>query len=475
MLNSQRFQIISLEEASNANVRLEVDFLVFVESASCLRSGFEEILTQSLPSPDSLVLAYGDETISLANRRIRTWKPTWSPERLRGQYYVGLPVILSKRLFDQCGGWTAEFGSLAIYDLVLRASEIAEQIVFIPEVLHDTNHPVIDITSTSSQYLDVIQNIVQNHLDRTEPQAVATTTHPLTTTVNRSILSKPLVSIIIPTCGTTARIHGKDSVLIEDCINSILSISSYDNFEIVVVFDSHTPQRVIHDIAGRNLPNIKLVEYSRPFNFSEKINLGAVKSSGEVLLLLNDDTEILSSNWIEEHLTYLEQDDVAMVGPMLLLADGRIQSAGHFNFETGAIHVAAGHSADIDTYDRILSVPAERSGLTMACTAIKKSVFNQVGGLCTLFPKAFNDVDFGNKVRLLGYRIIWTPRAKVAHYESLSRDPKTERFESKLVLERWANECTSHDPYLPAISYRLVDVYPSDLLETYTDFDLFVD
>ena len=94
MLNSQRFQIVSLEEASNANVRLEVDFLVFVESASCLRSGFEEILTQSLPSPDSLVLAYGDETISLANRRIRTWKPTWSPERLRGQYFVGLPVIL---------------------------------------------------------------------------------------------------------------------------------------------------------------------------------------------------------------------------------------------------------------------------------------------------------------------------------------------------------------------------------------------
>ena len=475
MLNSQRFQIISLEEARNANVRLDVDFLVFVESANCLRNGFEEILNQSLPDADSLVLAYGDETISFVNRRLRTWKPTWSPERLRGQYYVGLPVILSKRLFDKCGGWTAEFGSLAIYDLVLRASEIAEQIVFIPEVLHDTNHPVIDITSTSSKYLEVIQVIVQNHLDRTEPQAVATTTHPLTTTVNRNLSSKPLVSIIIPTCGTTARIHGKDSVLIEDCINSILSISSYDNFEIVVVFDSHTPQGVIQDIAGRNLPNIKLVGYSRPFNFSEKINLGAVKSSGEIFLLLNDDTKILSSNWIEELLSHLEQDDVAMVGPMLLLADGRIQSAGHFNFEIGAFHVAAGHSADINTYDRILSIPAERSGLTMACTAIKKCVFNQVGGLCTLFPRAFNDVDFGNKVRLLGYRIIWTPRVKVAHFESLSRDPKTECFEHKLVLERWGSECTSHDPYLTAIDYRLVNVYPSDLIEKYTDFELLVD
>ena len=475
MLNSQRFQIISLEEARNANVRLDVDLLVFVESANCLRNGFEEILNQSLPDADSLVLAYGDETISFVNRRLRTWKPTWSPERLRGQYYVGLPVILSKRLFDKCGGWTAEFGSLAIYDLVLRASEIAEQIVFIPEVLHDTNHPVIDITSTSSKYLEVIQVIVQNHLDRTEPQAVATTTHPLTTTVNRNLSSKPLVSIIIPTCGTTARIHGKDSVLIEDCINSILSISSYDNFEIVVVFDSHTPQGVIQDIAGRNLPNIKLVGYSRPFNFSEKINLGAVKSSGEIFLLLNDDTKILSSNWIEELLSHLEQDDVAMVGPMLLLADGRIQSAGHFNFEIGAFHVAAGHSADINTYDRILSIPAERSGLTMACTAIKKCVFNQVGGLCTLFPRAFNDVDFGNKVRLLGYRIIWTPRVKVAHFESLSRDPKTECFEHKLVLERWGSECTSHDPYLTAIDYRLVNVYPSDLIEKYTDFELLVD
>jgi len=475
MLNSQRFQIISLEEAQNANIRIEAEFLVFVESENCLRDGFREILLQSLPNADSLVLAYGDETITFANRRIRTWKPIWSPERLRGQYYVGLPVVVSKRLFDQCGGWTAEFGSLAIYDLVLRASEIAEQIVFIPEVLHDTNHPVIDITSTSSKYLEVIQNIVQNHLDRTEPQAVATTTHPLTTTVNRSLSSKPLVSIIIPTCGTTARIHGKDSVLIQDCINSILSISSYDNYEIVVVFDSYTPQSVIQDIASRKLSNIKLVEYSRPFNFSEKINLGAIKSDGEVFLLLNDDTEILASDWIEELLIYLEQDDVAMVGPMLLLADGRIQSAGHFNFEIGAVHVAAGHSADIDTYDRIFSVPGERSGLTMACTAIKKSAFNQVGGLCTLFPRAFNDVDFGNKVRILGYRIIWTPRTQVAHYESLSRDPKTERFETKLVLERWGAECTSHDPYLTGINYRLVNVHPSDLLETYIDFELFVD
>ena len=475
MLNSQRFQIISLEEAPNANIRLEAEFLVFVESENCLRDGFGEILLQSLPNADSLVLAYGDETITLANRRIRTWKPIWSPERLRGQYYVGLPVIVSKRLFDQCGGWTAEFGSLAIYDLVFRASEIAEQIVFIPEVLHDTNHPVIDITSTSSKYLEAIQNIVQNHLDRTEPQAVAITTHPLITTAKRNLSSKPLVSIIIPTCGTTARIHGKDSVLIQDCINSILSISSYDNYEIVVVFDSHTPQSVIQDIASRKLSNIKLVEYSRPFNFSEKINLGAIKSDGEVFLLLNDDTEILSSDWIEDLLIYLEQDDVAMVGPMLLLADGRIQSAGHFNFEIGAVHVAAGHSADIDTYDRIFSVPGERSGLTMACTAMKKSAFNQVGGLCTLFPRAFNDVDFGNKVRVLGYRIIWTPKTQVAHYESLSRDPKTERFETKLVLERWGTECTSHDPYLTGINYRLVNVHPSDLLETYIDFELFVD
>jgi GT2 family glycosyltransferase len=242
-----------------------------------------------------------------------------------------------------------------------------------------------------------------------------------------------------------------------------------------VVFDSHTPQSVIQDIASRKLSNIKLVEYSRPFNFSEKINLGAIKSDGEVFLLLNDDTEILSSDWIEELLTYLEQDDVAMVGPMLLLADGRIQSAGHFNFEISAVHVAVGHSADIDTYDRIFSVPGERSGLTMACTAIKKSAFNQVGGLCTLFPRAFNDVDFGNKVRILGYRIIWTPRTQVAHYESLSRNPKTERFENKLVLQRWGTECTSHDPYLPGINYRLVDVHPNDMLEFFIDYETFID
>jgi GT2 family glycosyltransferase len=164
-----------------------------------------------------------------------------------------------------------------------------------------------------------------------------------------------------------------------------------------------------------------------------------------------------------------------MVGPMLQLSDGRIQSAGHFNYESGAVHVAAGHSVDTDTYDRSLSIPAERSGLTMACTAIRKTVFDRVGGLCTLFPRAFNDVDFGNKVRSLGYRILWTPRAQLAHFESLSRNPKTELFETKLVLERWGDECTSHDPYLPGINYRLVDVHPNDMLETFIEYETFID
>jgi hypothetical protein len=111
----------------------------------------------------------------------------------------------------------------------------------------------------------------------------------------------------------------------------------------------------------------------------------------------------------------------------------------------------------------------------MACTAIRKKLFYQMGGLCTLFPRAFNDVDFGNKVRSLGYRIVWTPQAQLAHFESLSRDPKTESFETKLVLERWGDECTSHDPYLPGINYRLVDVHPRDMLETYIDYKIFVD
>jgi GT2 family glycosyltransferase len=475
MSNSSLFQVISIEEAAVTPIQTGAEFLVFVESASCLRDGFEELLKEALRDTDSLVLAYSNETVPHVDTRIRTWKPIWSPERLRGQYYIGFPVIMSRALFDKCGGWSDEPRTLAIYDLVLRASEIAHQVVLVTQVLHDTTRPAIELDSTNSEYLLTIQNIVQKHLNRIGHAAIASTVHPLTTKINRTLTSKPLVSIIVPTCGTISRVHGKDSVLIEDCISSILSVSSYENFEIIVIFDSSTPSKVIQDITNQKLPNIKLIEYSRPFNFSEKINLGAIYSDGEVLLLLNDDTKVITSNWIEELLALLEQDDVAMVGPMLQLSDGRVQSAGHFNYESGAVHVAAGHSVDTDTYDRSLSIPAERSGLTMACTAIRKTVFDRVGGLCTLFPRAFNDVDFGNKVRSLGYRILWTPRAQLAHFESLSRNPKTELFETKLVLERWGDECTSHDPYLPGINYRLVDVHPNDMLETFIEYETFID
>jgi len=208
-------------------------------------------------------------------------------------------------------------------------------------------------------------------------------------------------------------------------------------------------------IAGSRLV---LSEYTKPFNFSEKINLGAVQATGEILILLNDDTQIESPDWIEGLIVFLEESDVGMVGPKLLLEDKRIQSAGHY-FKIGAHNGASGSAYRENGPFSVLTIPAERSGLTMACVAIPRKVFELVGGLCTEFPGAFNDVDFGNKLVLHGYRMIWTPHVEMFHFESVSRDPKVAEQEILLVEERWGSVLLTDDHYLPDFESGLAGIH----------------
>jgi GT2 family glycosyltransferase len=207
-------------------------------------------------------------------------------------------------------------------------------------------------------------------------------------------------------------------------------------------------------IAGDRLV---LAEYDKPFNFSEKINLGAVKATGDVLILLNDDTQIESPDWIEGLICFLEESDVGMVGPKLLLEDKRIQSAGHY-FKNGAHNGASGSAYRESGPFSVLTIPAERSGLTMACVAIPRSVYEQVGGLCTEFPGAYNDVDFGNKLMMHGYRMIWTPYIEIFHFESLSRDPDVSDEEVQLIEDRWCSILNADDPYLPDFEAGLAGI-----------------
>jgi glycosyltransferase involved in cell wall biosynthesis len=378
-------------------------------------------------------------------------KPRFSPERLRGQNYCCHFSVIRASLVQELGGFREGFDGSQDYDLFLRVTEQARAIAHIPKVLYhwrSVQGSASLIADAKPYALIAAQKAVQEHLDRIGITGVVETTPEFYLKTIRTLTKFPRVSIIIPTCGTAKRVWGRDMILIETAVASIFQRSTYTDYEIVVVYDSHTPSEVLTRLSKIAGDRLVLTEYTKPFNFSEKINLGAVKATGDVLILLNDDTQIETPDWIEGLIGFLEEPDVGMVGPKLLLEDMRIQSAGHY-FKDGAHNGATGSAYRENGPFSVLTIPAERSGLTMACVAIPRRVFEQIGGLCTEFPGAFNDVDFGNKLTMHGYRMIWTPHVEIFHFESLSRDPKVSKLEVRLLEDRWGSVVLADDEYLP--------------------------
>ncbi len=256
--------------------------------------------------------------------------------------------------------------------------------------------------------------------------------------VRRFLKNTPKVSIIIPTRGDRKRIWGIDTCLAANAIQSIFDRSTYTNYEVILVHDT-VDSLDLSLVSIAEDERVKLVWYSKPFDFSEKCNLGVIEASGDVVILLNDDTEVISPDWIETLISFLEDDDVAMVGPMTILEDGRIQSAGHTNNPT--VHNLGGGDPVASTGnfgERLIS--REISGVTGACAAIPRDKYFQVGGFSTAYPHSFNDVDFSFKVLECGYRIIWTPFAKLFHFESLSRNPAVHEHEYHRLMDRWGSQ-----------------------------------
>ena len=183
---------------------------------------------------------------------------------------------------------------------------------------------------------------------------------------------------------------------------------------------------------------VRVVWYDKPFDFSDKCNIGALASGGEIIILLNDDIEIDTPDWIELLIAPLEDGDVAMTGPLTLFEDGRIQSAGHGNL-AGPHNLASREPADAVGPFGEWVIAREVSGVTGACAAIPRSIYQELGGMSLAFPHSYNDVDFAFKALRAGFRIVWTPYARLWHFESLSRDPSVRREEFEALYARWGD------------------------------------
>jgi GT2 family glycosyltransferase len=379
-------------------------------------------------------------------------KPDWSPERLRTQMYTCHLAVFRRSLAEQVGGFDPEFEGSQDWDLALKVSERARAVVHVPRVLYHWR--MLETSAAGGGEaakpwaFEAGKRAIQAHCERIgfparveRDPADAGVYH-----LEPELSEQPLVSIVIPTNGQRREVRYEDVVLVEHCLSSIVETSTYPNYEIVVVVDTSAPAETLQrlgEIAGERL---RLVPYDRPFSFSAKINAGAVRSGGEHLLLLNDDIEVVTPNWIERMVMYSAMRDIGAVGGRLILQDGRLQHVG-VRLENGLPgHPYHGFPGDFPGYANATKVAQNCLAVTAACLMTRRDVFEEVGGLTTTMPVNYNDVDYCLKQYAAGRRIVYDPDLVMYHFESSSRSSEVDDWEKDLLRQRWL-PLTAVDPY----------------------------
>ena len=443
----------------NLNLNRSNSTVIFLRAGDTLAPNALPLIDQHVHQHD---LMYGDSAHGRARKfeePSKARRPQWSPERLRSHNYVGDLLAASSSVIaaasQQLSGGLQELASLHEHDRSLRLTEACTSPIRIAEVLYHSSQERMTPTASLSA--------VQQHCTRSGIDAECTIDEGMhSVRVKRRLRSQPKISVIVPTRGTTEDLKGERVVLAAHAIETLIKYSTYQNFDVIAVLDSVTPSEGREAIVRAGGSRLTVVDYDKEFNFAEKINLGTVCSDGELLLFLNDDTEIISPDALETLVGVLEDQTVGMAGPMLLYEDMTIQSAGHI-LNPVPFDLYRERDASCTGAQHLLQVQREASGLIAACVLVKRSVFDQVGGLCTLFPSNYNDVDFGLKIQDAGYRVVWTPHAQFHHFESKTRTPKLQTFEVATIGARWRDKLED-DPYFNPHLERYIDIWKENVM-----------
>ena len=380
------------------------------------------------------------------------FKPDWSPERLRCQMYLGHLMVIRRTLMEDVGGFRSGFDGSQDHDLALRVTERARHVLHVPKVLYHWRAvpgSVADHIDAKPAAHDAARAALSDHAERLGLDADVTDVIPGVYRLKRHFRNRPrpLVSIIVPTRGSTATVWGRRRCFVTAAARSLVEQTTYEPWEFVCVADAGTPPEVIAALREILGDRLVLVPFDRPFNFPEKINLGAAHARGEVLCTLNDDIEVITSEWLDTLVGFLREDDVGMVGAHLHFADGTLQHGGHAYFESEATHLMLGRNPADEANRHTLYCDREASGVTAACAVLRREVWDEVGGMWEGLPANFNDVDLSLKVRHRGYRIVVSPHARLYHFESASRDPQVQAWELEALYGRWRHRMQV-DPYL---------------------------
>lgn len=379
-------------------------------------------------------------------------KPDFNIDLLRSNNYICHFFVVRKSLLEKTGGFRREYDGAQDYDFIFRCTQAAGKIHHIPEIMYHwrthqsstADNPESKLYAFEAGKRAIEENLRQNGLigevSHTKDYGFYRVKYP--------VQGEPLVSIIIP---------NKDAKEdLEKCIQSILEKSSYTNYEILIVENNSTGEEIFSyykELSGNS--KIRLLRWKREFNYSAINNYGAKKAKGDYLLFLNNDTEVISPDWIEEMLGFCQRPDTGIVGARLYFGNNTIQHAGTVIGIGGiAGHMFTDMPRERSGYMHKAAIIQDLSAVTAACMMVKRQVFEEVQGFEEQLSVAFNDVDFCLRVREKQYLVVYDPYVELYHYESKSRGAedskeKVRRFQSEIEFMRcrWEALLKKGDPY----------------------------
>lgn len=374
------------------------------------------------------------------------YKPDYAPDFLTSYNYIGQFCVLRRDYMLKAGGFESQYADSQMYDMLFKVLELSDELIHIPEIYYYRRKEENELSQELQKIREIDetnQAVILEHMKRCGYSGTVgkiKDEHPMYR-VKYCIQGEPLITILIPN-----KDHVEDLM---DCLQSIQEKSTYRNYEIIIIENNST--KAVTFAYYKKLSeetNVKVVEWKGEFNYSAINNFGLQYAKGDYILFLNNDMEIITPEWMEELLMYVQQERVGAAGAMLYYPDDTIQHAGVIL----GIGGVAGHShkyfkRGAQGYMGRLKTVQNLTAVTAACMLTKKSVLEQVQGLDEKYKVAFNDVDLCMKIREAGYMIVFTPFAELYHYESKSRgmedspekikrfESETERFQTKWKMQ----------------------------------------
>lgn len=397
-------------------------------------------------------ILYSDED-KLDNRNNRVnpvFRPSWSPELLLSSHYTGHLIFYKRKLLSSVN--VSELNDAVLdFDLILRASEKTNLIFHIPKILYHGRRN----KNINPNVINIKKQIITSALERrghTGTVVSISGEYPHFFDIKLQIKKNYRVSIIIPTAGKSGVVNGEKIHFLLNCLDSIQEKTTYKNLEIVVSHNGDLADDVLLKIG--KMSNVLLVHYDKKkFNLSEKINLAVEASTGDYVIIFNDDIEVISADWVERLLGFAQLDGVGVVGSKLIFEDRRIQHIGIIWGIGGPGHIYYKSKEDYPGDYRINTVTHNRLGVTGACMMVKKSIYLEMGSWDVNLPLNYNDVDFCVRLFLGGYRNVICPNSVLFHYESASKEG-TDLIELSQIITRYGN---LKDPYFNINFYWNID------------------